>query len=521
MEAHHLVIEAREVFEARRRPRSLIRHSPALILLIVAITDIQRWADPDLWGHVAFGRAILVNHHLAMHDMYSYSAHWHVWLNHEWLSELLMGAAYNAFGVIGLKLLKFACSAAIILFLTQGLAETEAPMTVQVAILLAVSIAIAPQLQFRPQMLTFALMSALLAILARYNYRGSAAVWLAIPILALWANLHGGFIIGLTALGTFSVVSLAQDFFEGRDLRRGLLLLTIAIASIPATLATPYGFGTWRAVAHAMTNPRTREIIDDWQPLLGALAAMWHRNHAGAIPMLVAIALFVALAWSCVVAPRRDDLPMVAVAAVMIAAAFVAMRNLPLAVFATAIPLGRHAAFVIGAGRVSPRGWISQVILAAAAIVLLIGTGLLSPALRVGSPKPVGAIAFMQEGGLSGNILTDFGWGEYVIWQMAPTSKVFIDGRYDTVYPPDVIDDYLSFHYGEAGAKEVLRKYRHDFILLSADDEPALALMASAPDWMRLYRDATCVLFVRADSDAARMPAIDVTADETPPSDFP
>jgi hypothetical protein len=127
----------------------------------------------------------------------------------------------------------------------------------------------------------------------------------------------------------------------------------------------------------------------------------------------------------------------------------------------------------------------------------------------------------MQEGGLSGNILTDFGWGEYVIWQMAPTSKVFIDGRYDTVYPPDVIDDYLSFHYGEAGAKEVLRKYRHDFILLSADDEPALALMASAPDWMRLYRDATCVLFVRADSDAARMPAIDVTADETPPSDFP
>ncbi len=521
MEAHHIVIEAREVPEARSRPRSLIGNSPALILLIIAIADIQRWADPDLWGHVAFGHAILVNHHLAMHDMYSYSAHWQVWLNHEWLSEVLMGAAYNAVGVIGLKLMKFACSAAIIVFLTLGLAETEAAMTVQVAILLAVSIAIAPQIQFRPQMFTFALMSALLAILARYNYRGSAAVWLAIPILALWANLHGGFIIGLAALGTFSVVSLTQDFFEGRDLRGGLLLLTIAIASILATLATPYGFGTWRAVAHAMTNPRTREIIDDWQPLLEALAAMWHRNHAGAIPMLVALGLFVALAWSCVVAPRRDDLPMVAVAAVMIAAAFVAMRNLPLAVIATAIPLGHHAAFVIRAEQVSPRGWISQAIIAAAAIVLLLGTGLLSPALRAGTPKPGGAIAFMQEAGLSGNILTDFAWGEYVIWHMAPASKVFIDGRYDTIYPPNVIDDYLSFQNGAVGAKEVLQKYPHDFVLLSADDEPASALMESSPDWRRLYRDATCVLFVRTDSAAAKIPAMVVLGPQTPPSFFP
>jgi hypothetical protein len=274
-----------------------------------------------------------------------------------------------------------------------------------------------------------------------------------------------------------------------------------------------------------MTNSRTREIIDDWQPLLGALAAMWHRNHAGAIPMLVVLAMFAALAWSCVVAPRRDDLPddlaMVAVAAVMIAAAFVAMRNLPLAVIATAIPLGRHATFVIRVEPTSPRGWLSQAILAAAAIVLLIGTGLLSHVLRAGSPKPVGAIAFMQKAGLSGNILTDFAWGEYVIWNMAPTSKVFIDGRYDTVYPPDVIDDYLSFQYGEAGAKEVLRKYPHDFVLLSPDDEAASALMASSPDWMRLYRDATCVLFVRTDSAAAKIPALAVSAPQTPPSFFP
>jgi hypothetical protein len=519
VEPHRIGVEARKVFAAKRAPLSLIRHSPALILLVITIADIQRWADPDLWGHVAFGRAMLATHHLAFRDPYSYSAPGHLWLNHEWLSELMMGAAYSVFGVIGLKLMKFACSAAIIAFLTFGLAETEAAMTVQVAILLTVSVAIAPQVQFRPQIFTYALMSALLAILARYAYQGSVAVWLSIPMLALWANLHGGFIIGLGALGTFSVISLVRDFFEGRDLRRGLLLPTIALASIPATLATPYGFGTWRAVTHAMTNPRTRDIIDDWQALPAALAAMWHRNHAGAIPMLVALALFVALALSLVFAPRRDDLPMVGVAAVMIAAAFVAMRNLPLAVIATAIPLARHAAFIIRAQQVSPRGWISQVIMSAAAIVLLIGTGLLSTALRAGSPKPVGAIAFMQEAGLSGNVLTDFGWGEYVIWHMVPTSKVFIDGRYDTVYPPEVIDDYLDFHSGRG--KDFLDKYLHDFVMLSPADKPELELIETAHNWEQLYRDASCVLFARTNSAAGNIPPLVVSPQRTPPSFFP
>ena len=89
----------------------------------------------------------------------------------------------------------------------------------------------------------------------------------------------------------------------------------------------------------------------------------------------------------------------------------------------------------------------------------------------------------MKENRLSGNIMTDFGWGEYVIWHMAPASKVFIDGRYDTVYPASVIDDYLAFNYGEAGAKDFLTRYPHDFVLLSPNDEAALDEVSRARTW--------------------------------------
>ncbi len=125
VEAHHI-----EQFPESRP--SLLRYSPALVLVVVAIADIQRWADPDLWGHLAFGRAMLAARHLAFHDPYSYSAPGHLWINHEWLSESMLAAIYNLGGVVGLKLMKFACCASDDRRTRKlALAEIDSPLTLQ------------------------------------------------------------------------------------------------------------------------------------------------------------------------------------------------------------------------------------------------------------------------------------------------------------------------------------------------------------------------------------------------------
>ena len=59
------------------------------------------------------------------------------------------------------------------------------------------ALAIAPMMQFRPQLFDFIALSALLLLLARDSYRRAGLLWLAIPIFVLWANLHGGFFVGL------------------------------------------------------------------------------------------------------------------------------------------------------------------------------------------------------------------------------------------------------------------------------------------------------------------------------------
>jgi hypothetical protein len=514
LETHHIETSA------ETRP-SLLRYSPALILLVIAIADIQRWADPDLWGHVAFGRAMLATHHLALHDPYSYSAPGHLWLNHEWLSELLMGGIYNLGGVVGLKLMKFACCAAVIVALALGLAETDSPMTVQLLVMLVAGVSIAPQIQFRPQLFTFVMLAGLLALLTRFTYRGKAPLPFAIPMMWIWANLHGGFIIGLAALAIFSAVRVTTDLIGGRGPWVGAKLFAILAVSTLVTLANPYGPGGWQAVAHAITNPRTREVIEDWQPLLSSLWATWRQNHVAALPDIVAIAMFVALAVTWILNPRCGDLAIAAVALAMIVAAVIAMRNVPLAVLATGIVLAQHSSRFFE--HAQPYYWsrLSQFILVAAGVTIMTASGLLSARMRAGSPKPVGAISFMQAHRLSGNLLSGFAWGEYLIWHESPESKVFMDGRYDTVYPPDVIEDYLAFDLGAADAQEVLRKYPHDFVLLRTNDVAALAVIGATRYWTRIYRDGSCVLFARSDSTAAKIPAVEVPAQLTPHSYFP
>ena len=509
--------------DAAARLPSLLRSSPIAIVIAIVVANAIQFADPDLWGHVAFGRAVLNSWRLPLADPYSYSAPNHLWLNHEWLTEVLMALCYNGLGVVGLKLFKLACAAITIIFLAIAESKTGAPQVVQLATLLWVAAAIGPQVQFRPQLFTFAMLSAMLALLARHNYRGRAPLWLAIPIVALWSNLHGGFIIGLAVLGTYTVAIGLRSLRAGSGWKETSRFAMLTVGATVATLATPYGIGTWRAVAHALQNPVTRHVVTDWRPLAAILVGQWHLYRPGLLIYLPALALPAMLAVSLARRPRWDDLPLLLIAALMTVAAIVSARNLALAVIASSVPLAYHTGLFFAARATTPDKEpaaravrLNPLFIGLAGIALIAFTGELSGNLR--SPPratPVGAVAFMKKHHLSGNILCDFGWGEYLIWHMAPESKVFIDGRYDTVYPDRVIHDYLDFYFAHPRAANVLYDYPHGYVLIPPISA-AFRFMEGRSDWKLIYRDPGAALFVRSGSEAAKSPMTKVVTGTTP-----
>lgn len=518
---------------SRQIAASLIRYAPGLVVLIIVIADSGQTTDTDLWGHIRFGQAVIAQHRLILKDPYSYTVNGGPWSNHEWLTEVVMAAAYNTLGVVGLKLWKFACVAATVLLMVCGLAETRATKTAQLNTLTVVAIAMMPQMEFRPQLFTFMLFAATLALLARENYRGHAPLWLLIPMMALWANLHGGFIMGIAALAIYGAITAVRDLAAGAGLTRALRLGALTGGVLLATMATPYGLETWSPVLHALRNPITRVAVTDWQPLPFAMLRQWHAQPAGIIYMLCGVALMLAFVATAGLERRGEDAPLVAIAAVMCGAAVVAVRNLPLAIIACALPVARHASllfvrlreraeaatgerFAAPAERSPTSPWFASGI----AAVLAVYSGIFSLRLRMDKPYPSGAVAFMGLHDLHGNILADFGWGEYLIWHTAPASKVFIDGRYDTVYPFALIDRYIDFYFDRPGAPAVLTAYPHDYVLIPPGSG-ACNLMLRQADWKMIYRDADSALFARTASPAAHISGAPVAGNASKLGYFP
>lgn len=494
---------------------SLFRYSPPLFLVLIIIADAGQRSDPDLWGHLRFGQAILASGHFPATDIYSYTAAGARWTDHEWLCEVIMAFVYNHLGIIGLKLWKLLCVGATIAFMAAGMAETGASPSAQFNIMTIAAVALMPQMQFRPQIFTFALFAALLALLARDLYRGRAPLWLVIPMIALWANLHGGFIIGAATLAAYAGMTVISDPRGiAAGLARGLRLGGLTLAALAATLVNPYGVGMWRAVINALRNPMTRVAVNDWRPLGYVVMRQWRENHASAVFFLCGIGLIAATVIVVALTPRAGDLPLAAIAAIMCVAAIVAVRNLPLAIIACAAPLARHAAALGGKRHVAApsRSEVNPWIIGAVALLSVLFTGIMSDRIQADMAYPAGAVRFMRQNSLRGNILNDFGWGEYLIWHLAPGSKVFIDGRYDTVYPYSLIDEYIALSSNRAGAQKVIGGWPHDFVLIQPTAFP-YPLMMKNSGWKLIYRDGGSALFARAGGPAARVkPQIDAAA---------
>ena len=510
--------------------RSLLRYSPALVLVIIVVADAGRFADSDLWGHICAGEYVLRHGHFLMRDPFSYSAAGRPWLDHERLSEIVLAWAYVGGGVVGLKLLKFLCTTAVMVLISLTQAETGASMTIQMCVLTATAVGLGPTIQFRPQIFTFVLLASLFLILVRHNYGRVTRLWIIIPLMALWANLHGGYFVGLLVIALYGAVATLRDMWTGAGWRlNGFKFAGLLFASALATMLTPFGFNNWRAVIRTMGNPLTHHLVEEWKPFASVMLESVESRPISAVLYLLIVALMLALALTLALAPSGGDAPIAAVAGVFLLSALFAVRNVELFMIASAAPLSRHAELIAARYRrvdqtaedpTHIRGWmIKQAIFTVVAAAVAIRTGLLSPRLVAAIPYPDGAVSFMEHRELNGNLLNDFNWGEYLYFHLAPRSHVFIDGRYDLVYPDSVIEQYVQFILAGPQANRLLDSHQHDFVLIKPDG-PAYHLMMKRTDWKLIYRDQISVLFARAGSAAARIPDVPITG-ISPKSYFP
>ncbi len=425
-------------------------HSLALLVAVYLLAGTT--ADPDLWGHVRFGQDMLAARAVHVPDTYSFASD-RPWVNHEWLSELLMAAAYNQFGATGLVILRLTIIAGVMCLLWSALPrQHHFSLVVLSTAALGIFLRAYP---IRPQLLSLLMF----AIVGRTLYRADedrslAPLLIVPPAMALWVNFHGGWVVGLGVVGLWAALRMLHA--SGRE--RGCLA-ALVVASAAATLVNPYGVGMWTFLAETVRVHRP--MIADWQPTYRLPPAFWTPWLVSAgITVLAITRGLAARSWRLLViavslgvltirVSRLDAF--FAIAAVLFLAQSLCHERSP-----APRPTPTNAYPVLRWG------------LAVCALIMCVASSARAstiPAVPTLLPDRH-VVEFMRQQELRGKILNWFDWGQYVIWHFGPRLQVSMDGRRETVYSDDVFAAHLKFYFGEGDEWRYADQLDADFALL-------------------------------------------------------
>jgi hypothetical protein len=447
--------------------------------------------DPDTYSHVAVGRWIIAHAAVPHVDVFSFSMYGTPWVADEWLSEVVLAEIQAHLGWEGLVLATALAFAVTLALLARALRRSLDPPYVAIAMIAAWGLSF-PHLTARPHVFALPLLviwtEAL--VVARQADRAPAP-WL-LAVMALWANLHGGFMLGLALAGLLAGEAL-YDAADSRALWRAARQwgLFLALASL-AACATPNGIAGFLLPFRLVGMRFATAMVDEWQspnfqepqPLeFWLLLAFTGMLSLGLRLPLTRVIMFLALLHMAFLHKRfAENLGLV----LPLLVAPMLAPQLP----RLALPLGRKPAGL-------DRGLAG---LSAMALAGVLAAGLSLAALRIGVEHddgrfaPAAALAAVAQHHVTGRVFNDMEFGSYLIFSgIAP----FIDGRVE-LYGDAFLRRYASV--GEL--PDLLARYDIGWTLLEPRN-PRLALLDRLPGWRRLYADSTAVVHVREGAPAA------------------
>jgi hypothetical protein len=452
---------------------SAIARLPIHIVLVALGT--RAVADTDVWGHMRFGLDLVATRNLPAFDTYSFTST-QPWVNHEWLSDVLFAVAYESGGLPMLAALRASSIVLALLILNHGLRDVRLPLR---DLFIAVGVLVALPLlgTIRPQIFSIPLYALTLVALTR------DAVWLPI-VFAIWANLHGGWLLGFGAVVARTIFSATR--------RRILIMASCALA----TLMTPFGIALWWALGDAVG--RGWADVAEWQPV-------WRVAYGG-VDLFAWIGVAALVGWA---AYRR--LPAAAwewvwTLSVGIAAAR-ARRHVPFFAVTTLLLLLRHvearlrpstrSTVAVADGQRTGQAFLILAIPIAAALYVAFQvvrpTVTCLPEAQPTRRPDVAAVRFVREADIQGRVLTWFDWGLYTIWHLGDRVKVSYDNRRETVYSAQLVADHQRFYSG--GAPDYPDRLRADYVWLPPDLPPVAQLTSRG--WHVVFRGPRSVILGR------------------------
>jgi hypothetical protein len=287
-----------------RRFTGLLEENGLIVIVlgafaIVFVLSLRKQLVVDGWMAIVSGRWI-VQHGLPTRDALTVFARGHRWIDQQWLAQL---GLYELWRLGGVKLALFVHA----LLVTGGLAgaalfaRTRGATARSVTwVAIPVLIAYYPVASvLRPQSFAFPLFAAVLWLVLADARQPSRRVFLTLPLLVLWTNLHGSVVLGAMLVSLDGLVGMVQ---KRRPSGRGLALL---LAPWACVFASPYGLHLPTYYEKILVGGDFKQFVTEWRPTtltaqtaavyLLVLGGLWLLGRAGrGAPLLDQLAFVLA-----------------------------------------------------------------------------------------------------------------------------------------------------------------------------------------------------------------------------------
>jgi hypothetical protein len=266
---------------APARPLRLPAGSGALLLIAVMALAITLLAllpqafNDDSWLALVTGRYIW-NSGVPHQDTLTVISHGASWVDQQWLAQLASYALYRAGGLGLLGLVNVALMTVSVGIAVMAASRRGARGWIVMAVLAACLMQIIPAREVRTQAFAMPLIVATILLLSGDSRRHTRRVYWCLPILILWANLHGTAVLGAAMVSLRGLMLAAERVRETPGRARGWTRwggpFALVLGAPLCVLLTPYGFEIVSYYRDTLMNSSFKQLVTEWQPMTSQAA---------------------------------------------------------------------------------------------------------------------------------------------------------------------------------------------------------------------------------------------------------
>ena len=437
------------------------------------------WLEADSWLTLLGGREIHA-HGIPRTDGLTVITHGQQWVDQQWLAQVFF---WNLTRVGGIRLDLLVTIALLVAPLVLAVRVARKRGASPISIVPFLALAALPLTSFlRAQLFSQLLFVVLFALLVRESRKPSRRVYLAFPLLVLWANLHGAVVVGAALVALLGACELAAR----RPWPRGAALL---VAPWLCLVATPYGLGTLGYYKSTIANPVLRQTVTEW------MSPTFTGRHG--------ILLFLlACAGVALVVKRPRDLTRFELAALVLtlAGAMLAVRSIAWFAYTCVmlLPPLREATRGVAARAPNRLHAVPALVIAVVAFGAVVAVALTptSKLTRQWPPEAAAAVRQVTSEDPNARVLAANRYGDWLLYEIPDLrGRVAFDGRWELL-ETEQAKRVFDYFWQVGDWQRLSHGYR--VIVLDPKLQPDLVKTYDARRDVRvLYRDGRFVVYDR------------------------